>query len=199
MIKRAMIAGHRRDRRVGRGPARRDQRGQPLRGRRTRPRPGGIHVQISDRDPERIQIMFFEANGILATDATRKDIEKYFNRQELRRALMNQLGELAFPPRVNEAYVAELLAQHRRRARSAPARFRIAARLRVLERRARDAGPAALAAGRVVLDPLVHGPRRAGDPVRRPARLHDPDTRGWWRRWGRTSGSSSTAPPSGSS
>jgi mannose-1-phosphate guanylyltransferase/phosphomannomutase len=87
--------------------------------------PGGIHVKISDRDPERIQIVFFESNGTLASDATRKDIEKYFNRQELRRALLNQLGELSFPPRVNEAYVSELLANvdvERIRA----ARFRVA-------------------------------------------------------------------------
>ena len=47
-------------------------------------------------DPERIQIMFFEPSGILATDATRKAVETYFNRQELRRALLNQLGDLAF-------------------------------------------------------------------------------------------------------
>jgi len=71
--------------------------------------PGGIHVKISDRDPERIQIMFFEGNGILATDETRKGVEKYFNRQELRRALLNQLGDLSFPPRVTEAYVSELV------------------------------------------------------------------------------------------
>jgi mannose-1-phosphate guanylyltransferase / phosphomannomutase len=71
--------------------------------------PGGFHVKISDRDPERIQIMFFESNGILATDATRKAVETHYNRQELRRALLNQLGELAFPPRVNEAYLSELL------------------------------------------------------------------------------------------
>jgi mannose-1-phosphate guanylyltransferase / phosphomannomutase len=70
---------------------------------------GGFHVQISDRDPEQMQIMFFEANGILATDETKKDVEKYYNRQEVRRALMNQLGELAFPPRVTESYVEELL------------------------------------------------------------------------------------------
>jgi mannose-1-phosphate guanylyltransferase/phosphomannomutase len=71
--------------------------------------PGGIHVRISDRDPERIQIMFFEGNGILAGADTRKSIEKYFNRQELRRALLNQLGDLSFPPRVTEAYVSELV------------------------------------------------------------------------------------------
>jgi mannose-1-phosphate guanylyltransferase / phosphomannomutase len=73
--------------------------------------PGGFHVQISDRDPERIQIVFFEQNGILATDTTRKEIEKYFNRQELRRALLNQLGDLSFPPRVNDAYASELVSR----------------------------------------------------------------------------------------
>jgi mannose-1-phosphate guanylyltransferase / phosphomannomutase len=87
--------------------------------------PGGFHVKISDRDPERIQIMFFESNGILATDTTRKAVETYFNRQELRRALLNQLGELSFPPRVNEAYISELLG-HLDVERIRAARFRIA-------------------------------------------------------------------------
>jgi mannose-1-phosphate guanylyltransferase / phosphomannomutase len=70
---------------------------------------GGVHVQVSARDPELMQIMFYEGNGILATEQTRKDIEKYFNRQEVRRAQINQLGELGFPPRVTESYVEELL------------------------------------------------------------------------------------------
>jgi mannose-1-phosphate guanylyltransferase/phosphomannomutase len=70
---------------------------------------GGLHVQISDRDPEVMQITFFEPSGILATEPTKKDIEKYYNRQEVRRALLNQLGKLAFPPRVNESYVEELM------------------------------------------------------------------------------------------
>jgi mannose-1-phosphate guanylyltransferase/phosphomannomutase len=87
--------------------------------------PGGFHVQISDRDPERIQIMFFEGNGILATDETRKGIEKYFNRQELRRALLNQLGDLSFPPRVNEAYISGLVS-HLDVERIRAARFRMA-------------------------------------------------------------------------
>ncbi len=71
--------------------------------------PGGIHVQISDRDPERLQILFFEGDALPATEATRKDIEKYFNRQETRRALLTQLGDLRFPPRAQEAYMAGLL------------------------------------------------------------------------------------------
>jgi len=87
--------------------------------------PGGFHVQISDRDPERIQIMFFEHNGILATDETRQGIEKYFNRQELRRALLNQLGDLSFPPRVNDVYISELVS-HLDVERIRAARFRMA-------------------------------------------------------------------------
>ncbi len=70
---------------------------------------GGLHVQVSERDPEVMQISFFESSGISATESTRKEIEKYFNRQELRRALITQLGELSFPPRVTESYVEELL------------------------------------------------------------------------------------------
>ncbi len=124
MIKRAMIAGI-----VATGVSVEDLRTATAAITRFEVRnttsPGGFHVKISDRDPERIQIMFFEGNGTLASDTTRKDVEKYFNRQEWRRSLLNQLGELSFPPRVNEAYVSELLAnvdvEHIR-----AARFRIA-------------------------------------------------------------------------
>jgi mannose-1-phosphate guanylyltransferase / phosphomannomutase len=124
MIKRAMIAGI-----VATGVSIEDLRVATAAVTRFEVRntsaPGGFHVKISDRDPERIQIIFFEANGTLASDTTRKDVEKHFNRQELRRALLNQLGELTYPPRVNEAYVSELLANvdlERIRA----ARFRVA-------------------------------------------------------------------------
>ncbi len=87
--------------------------------------PGGFHVQISDRDPERLQVLFFEGDALPASEGTRKDVEKYFNRQETRRALLNQLGELRFPPRAQEAYMAGLIGGlDIERIRSA--RFRIA-------------------------------------------------------------------------
>jgi mannose-1-phosphate guanylyltransferase/phosphomannomutase len=70
---------------------------------------GGVHVQVSERDPEVIKITFFESNGISATDETRQNIEKYFHRSEVRRALITQLGELSFVPRINEHYIEELI------------------------------------------------------------------------------------------
>jgi mannose-1-phosphate guanylyltransferase / phosphomannomutase len=108
MIKRAMIAGL-----IGAGVSVADLRVAASSVNRFEVKntaaAGGLHVQVSERDPEVIQIMFFETNGILATEDTRKEVEKYYNRQEVRRALLNQLGELSFPPRVNDSYVEELL------------------------------------------------------------------------------------------
>jgi mannose-1-phosphate guanylyltransferase/phosphomannomutase len=108
MIKRAMMAGlvatgvSIEDLRVAAGAVNRFEVKNTAAG-------GGLHVQVSARDPELIQITFYESNGVLASEQTRKDVEKYFNRQEVRRALINQLGEITYPPRVNEAYVEQLL------------------------------------------------------------------------------------------
>jgi mannose-1-phosphate guanylyltransferase/phosphomannomutase len=108
MIKRAMIAGL-----IASGVSLQDLRVSASAVNRFEVRntaaAGGFHVQVSDRDPELIQVAFFEANGVSASEEMRKDIEKYFNRQEVRRAQINQLGELTYPPRVNESYVEELL------------------------------------------------------------------------------------------
>ena len=163
-----------RDRRVGRGPARGDQRGRPLRGQEHR-RAGWLpRADLRPRPGAHPDHVLRAATASSPPTRRARTIEKYFNRQEVRRALLNQLGDLSFPPRVNEAYVYELRVAPRRRADprgAVPDR----ARLRVLGRRDGDADPAARAAGRVVLDALLHGPRRAGDPGRGPARVHDPD------------------------
>ena len=133
---------------------------------------GGLHVQVSERDPELMQIMFFEAERHPRHRADAKDVEKYFNRQEVRRALMNQLGELAFPPRVTESYVEELLRNidvERIRAK----RFRIAVDYAFSSAALVMPAAAAPAARGVRLRALVHGPRRGGDPNGRPAGVHE--------------------------
>ena len=125
---------------------------------------------------------------MLGHRATRKDIEKYFNRQETRRALLNQLGELAFPPRVHGGLRGGAAAQHRRRAdpRQAVPDRRSTTRTRA----PRWSMPAAAAPLRVesfsthsFMDPdeqaILH---------RRPAGLHEPHAAAWWRRWARNLG-----------
>ena len=72
-------------------------------------RAGGVHVQISPIDPELIEIRFFEAPGILVSDATLKAIERMYSRQEFRRVSAAEIGRLSYPSRATETYVQDLL------------------------------------------------------------------------------------------
>jgi mannose-1-phosphate guanylyltransferase / phosphomannomutase len=69
----------------------------------------GIHVGISQTDPEMIRIRFFEQPGIQMTSALEKEVEKHFNRRELRRVPFGDIGSVTYPARVREEYTQDLL------------------------------------------------------------------------------------------
>ena len=69
----------------------------------------GIHVGVSQSDPEMIQIRFFEQPGIQMTTALEKEVEKHFNRRELRRVPFGDIGNVTYPARVREEYAQDLL------------------------------------------------------------------------------------------
>ena len=108
MVKRAMVAGltstgiHVRDLRVAPTPVNRFNVA-------TSRCMGGFHVGISPFDPQTIQIRFFNKEGINLDDAGKKDIEKYYYREEFRRAFHNEFGEIIFPARTSEYYQNGLL------------------------------------------------------------------------------------------
>jgi mannose-1-phosphate guanylyltransferase/phosphomannomutase len=109
MIKRAMIAGvnatgvHISDLRVS-APAmnRHEIKSSRL--------AGGVHVTVTSEDPETIEILFFAPGGVLASDAWRRDIERYYSRQEFRRSTHADIGALTYPARAVEIYAEELVA-----------------------------------------------------------------------------------------
>src|SRR5262249_19536075 len=109
MIKRAMIAGvnatgvHISDLRVS-APAmnRHEIKSSRL--------AGGMHVTVTSEDPETIEILFFAPGGVLASDAWRRDIERYYSRQEFRRSTHADIGALTYPARAVETYAEELVA-----------------------------------------------------------------------------------------
>ena len=72
-------------------------------------RAGGLHINISADDPEQIRIRFFEAPGILVSDATLKSIERAYSRQEFRRVSASEIGRLSYPSRATETYAQDLL------------------------------------------------------------------------------------------
>ncbi len=85
----------------------------------------GIHVGRSSLDPEMIEVRVFEWPGIQMSDGLRKEVEKHFSRQELRRATFADVGETTYPARVRESYAQDILdVLHLDRIRSR--RFRIA-------------------------------------------------------------------------
>jgi mannose-1-phosphate guanylyltransferase/phosphomannomutase len=108
MIKRAMIAGinatgvHISDLRVA-APAmsRHEIKSSRL--------AGGMHVSVTSEDPETIEILFFGPGGVLASDAWRRDIERYYTRQEFRRSTHADIGALTYPARAVETYAEELV------------------------------------------------------------------------------------------
>ena len=87
-------------------------------------RTGGLHVRVDTGDPDLIQVVFFEAPGILASDATIKGIERSFSRQEFRRTSPGEIGTLTYPTRATSSYVAGAARRARsrcdRRPRAAP-------------------------------------------------------------------------------
>jgi mannose-1-phosphate guanylyltransferase/phosphomannomutase len=69
----------------------------------------GFHVGSAAVDPEVVQIRFFEAPGIQLSPALQNEIEKHFNRGELRRAAGAGVGDVDYPVRARESYAEDLL------------------------------------------------------------------------------------------
>ena len=69
---------------------------------------GGIHVRVSGWDPEMLQIQVFEPPGISLRESTQKAIEKYYGREDFRRAYYTEMGEIDYPDRAAETYLRAL-------------------------------------------------------------------------------------------
>jgi mannose-1-phosphate guanylyltransferase/phosphomannomutase len=69
----------------------------------------GVHIGISNVDPELVEIRFYEPPGIQIGPKLQSEIEKHFTRQELRRAAFADVGSISYPVRAREGYAADLL------------------------------------------------------------------------------------------
>ena len=69
---------------------------------------GGIHVRAAAWDPETLQIQVFEPPGIPIRESTQKSIEKYYGREDFRRAYYTEIGAIDFPDRALATYVRGL-------------------------------------------------------------------------------------------
>ncbi len=77
---------------------------------RTERSQGGITVRLASDDPQSVVIRFFDADGIDIDEAAQRKIERLFHREDFRRALASDIGDIGFPPRALEFYTAALIA-----------------------------------------------------------------------------------------
>ena len=70
---------------------------------------GGLSVRLAADDPQSVVIRFFDAGGIDISEATQKKIERIFYREDFRRSLAGEIGDLRFPVRTAEFYTAVLM------------------------------------------------------------------------------------------
>jgi mannose-1-phosphate guanylyltransferase / phosphomannomutase len=70
---------------------------------------GGLSVRLDPDDPQSVIIRFFDEGGIDISEAAQKKIERLFYREDFRRSLAGEIGDLYFPVRTAEFYTAVLM------------------------------------------------------------------------------------------
>jgi mannose-1-phosphate guanylyltransferase/phosphomannomutase len=76
---------------------------------RTERAQGGISVRLVPGDPQSVTMRFFDADGTDLDESASRKIERYFYRQDFRRAFAAEIGDIGFAPRSLEYYTAGLL------------------------------------------------------------------------------------------
>jgi len=65
---------------------------------------GGIHVRVHPDRPDYILIEFLDANGINISKAQEKKIEGAYFKEDMRRSLIHEIGDVAYPSQVVDIY-----------------------------------------------------------------------------------------------
>ncbi|OWY59939.1 hypothetical protein B7486_71875, partial [cyanobacterium TDX16] len=69
---------------------------------------GGIAIALQDDDPQSVVIRFLDADGGDIDEASQRKVERLFAREDFRRVLPGEVGDIGFPPRALEQYAVEL-------------------------------------------------------------------------------------------
>jgi mannose-1-phosphate guanylyltransferase/phosphomannomutase len=69
----------------------------------------GVTVRLDSHDPQSVVLRFFDEDGIDVDEATQRKIERLYYREDFRRVLAREIGDLGFPPRTLEHYTAALI------------------------------------------------------------------------------------------
>ena len=70
---------------------------------------GGVSVRTSPKDPEIVEIRFFDEEGGDLPETEQRKLERLYFREDYRRAGPSRIGDIEFPPRALEQYTAGLI------------------------------------------------------------------------------------------
>jgi mannose-1-phosphate guanylyltransferase/phosphomannomutase len=68
----------------------------------------GITIRLVQGDPQSVVIRFFDGDGLDLSEADQRKVERLLHREDFRRVLPAEIGEIGFPPRALEHYTAAL-------------------------------------------------------------------------------------------
>jgi mannose-1-phosphate guanylyltransferase/phosphomannomutase len=69
----------------------------------------GVTVRLAPDDPASVVLRFFDEDGLDVDEATQRKIERLYHREDFRRVLAREIGDIGFPPRSLEYYTAALI------------------------------------------------------------------------------------------
>ena len=73
------------------------------------PSKAGVTVRLAPDDPQSVVFRFFDKEGIDVDETTQRKIERLYHREDFRRVLASEIGDIGFPPRLVEHYTAALI------------------------------------------------------------------------------------------
>ncbi|MHB1986986.1 MAG: sugar phosphate nucleotidyltransferase [Acidimicrobiales bacterium] len=71
---------------------------------------GGVTVRLVAGDPQSVSLRFLDQEGVDLDEPTQRKVERLHDREESRRVLAPEIGDIYFPSRTIEMYTAELMA-----------------------------------------------------------------------------------------
>lgn len=69
----------------------------------------GVEVRIHEIDPRSVNIQFFDSNGMELNRSAEKKIEGIFFKEEFRRVLTDEVGDIIYPARIFDLYREDIL------------------------------------------------------------------------------------------
>lgn len=78
---------------------------------RTSSSQAGVTIRLVPEDPQAVIMRFFDEDGLDLDEGAQRKIERFYHREEFRRVLASEIGDLDFPARVVEHYTADLVSR----------------------------------------------------------------------------------------